>query len=114
MGRLLFLPLLVLLGAGLAACSDSPPACDDPVTTTGVEMGDLFYSPLCIEAAAGTTLEISNTGELPHTFTVNDTDLNLDVPAGEDGELVIDEVPAGLYKIICVYHPEMTAALKVL
>lgn len=113
MRRLLVLPLLALVVAGLAACSEDPPVCDDPVAATDVEMGDLFYLPLCIEAADGTTLAIANTGDMPHTFTVNDTDLNLDVPAGEDGELVVADVPTGLYKVICLYHPQMTAALKV-
>jgi plastocyanin len=108
---------IVIAFVGTAsACSgeDAPPACEDPEATTSVEMLDFDYAPACVEASAGDTLDVSNTGEAPHTFTVDEADLNLDVPAGEEGTLTLEGVTAGtVYEVRCVYHTEMTAALTI-
>jgi plastocyanin len=98
------------------ACSgpDEPPVCDAPEATSSIEIVDFDFAPTCVEAAAGSTLQIDNTGAAPHTFTVSDTDLDLDLPAGEAGELALEGVVVGTtYMVHCTYHPDMHAALKI-
>jgi plastocyanin len=88
--------------------------CEAPEATTTVELVDFDYLPRCVEASPGDTLTIENTGEAAHTFTVGGVDLQVDVAAGETAELSLEGVEAGTtYDVSCVYHPQMTAAVKV-
>jgi plastocyanin len=92
-----------------------PPACEDPRATASVTMADFAYEPGCVEVAAGSELEIANEGQAPHTFTV-DSDgpaAEIDVAAGEQGTLSLPELAVGTYRVICTYHPQMEAALRI-
>lgn len=107
---------LVLLAAALApACSGeaAAPACDTPVATTEVELADFEFKPLCVEASAGDTLTLTNTGEAPHTYTVSDSDVNVNLDGGETGEVALGDLAAGTYAVRCTYHPQMVGALRV-
>ena len=111
---------MVLVVAAIAfggvACSSNggEAVCEDPVPTTDVTMTDFAYAPECVEASPGDTLTLVNSGETPHTFTVTVVDIEADVAAGATGELQLDGVTAGTtYQVICNYHPQMTAALKI-
>ncbi len=112
--------LLTLTAAGvltLAACSSEPPSaaevCPSPSDTTSVEMADFSYTPGCVAADAGTTLELRNTGDAPHTFTVKETDIDVNVDAGGTGTADLAGVAAGTYEVVCTLHPQMEAALQV-
>ncbi|MGH2539040.1 MAG: cupredoxin domain-containing protein [Actinomycetota bacterium] len=103
-------------GAMLAGCggAEEPPACENPVAGSDVTMADFSYEPTCVEAAAGDALEIVNEGHEPHTFTVEaDAGAEVDVPAGERAMLSVPDLAAGTYRVICTYHPQMEAALRV-
>jgi plastocyanin len=107
---------IVLLGAAACTSDDSPaapPACDAPAETTTVTMGEFFYEPTCVQASNGTTLEIVNDGDAPHTFTLNDGKLQSNLEPHESGELAIDGLtPGTVYLVTCIYHSNMTSALK--
>lgn len=112
------LPVLIACGLLLlaaAACSSEPESadelCDNPTATTSLEMGDFFYEPTCVEVDTGAALSIDNTGKSPHTFTIEGAEAN--IAAGESGTLVLDGISSGTYEVICTYHPQMTAALRV-
>ena len=109
---------LVVLGSATlgAACSGeaSPPACSTYEAATSVEAQDFDYGPRCIEATAGDTLTVENTGDASHTFTVDDTDVNVDVSAGASATVGLEGLTVGtVYTVKCIYHPQMTAALKI-
>ena len=110
--------ILAAVGAALvlASCggSDEPPACENPQTATTITMGDFFYEPTCVEAPGGAQLEVVNDGDAPHTFTVEGADekMEVDVPASERATLVVAPV-VGTYRVICTYHPQMEAALRI-
>jgi plastocyanin len=108
---LLTLALLLLA----ASCSSEPKSpeelCPNPTTTTSVEMGDFFYEPGCVEVDDGATLSIDNTGKAPHTFTIDGAEAN--VAAGESATLDLANIAPGTYEVICIFHPQMTAALRV-
>lgn len=110
--------LIAILPVALAlpACSgeSATPACEDPVATTEVELADFEFVPVCVEATAGDTLTLVNTGEAPHTYTVSDSDVNVNLDGGESGEVVLDAVEAGTtYAVRCTYHPQMVGALTI-
>ncbi|MEX0985111.1 MAG: cupredoxin domain-containing protein [Actinomycetota bacterium] len=113
LARFVLAPPLVFAGL---ACSGTagPPACEDPQTTSSVEMVDFDYTPACVQAEAGTDLRVVNADSSVHTYSVKDTGLSLDLPAGDEGSLTLAGVIAGTtYRVHCIYHPEMTAALKI-
>ncbi len=102
------------LGLLDSACSgDSSPTCEQPVEATRVEMGDFYYEPTCVAVETAATLTVENPGAVPHTFTVADTSANLDLAAGESGELDLTGVAPGLYRVFCTYHSDMESALKI-
>ncbi len=110
--------ILAAVGAAivLASCGgDEPPACENPQTASTVTMGDFFYEPTCLETAGGAQLEVVNEGDAPHTFTVEGADetVEVDVPAGDRATLVVPPLGASTYRVICTYHPQMEAALRI-
>jgi len=105
------------LVVALPACGggDEPPACESPQTVGTVTMDDFSYDPTCVEAAPGDSLEVVNEGQAPHTFTVeaDGVEADVDVAAGEGATLTVPDLGAGTYRVVCTYHPQMEAALRV-
>ena len=105
------------IALGLPACGgdDEPPACEAPQATGTVTMADFSYEPSCVEAAPGDPLEVVNEGHAPHTFTVESdgAQAEVDVPAGEQVTLTVPDLAAGTYRVVCTYHPQMEAALRI-
>lgn len=100
-----------------AACggSEDIPTCLQPVAERTVEMDEFVYLPDCVEAAAGTELDIVNAGQVPHTFTLepDGSAAEVDVAAGERATLIVPDLSAGIYRVSCTYHPQMEGALRV-
>jgi plastocyanin len=109
------------LALGAAACSSdssagaaaSSPACSEPVATTTVDMTDFAFAPACIGAKVDGSLELHNSGDVSHTFTVRDTSVNVDIGNGDSANVQLTGLAAGTYEVICTYHPQMTATLTV-
>ena len=107
--------LTAAVGLGGCGGSDEPPTCEDPEAVTSVTMDDFSYAPGCVEAPAGAEIEIVNEGRSPHTFTVEAEAAGdeVDVPAGDQATLSVPDLAAGTYRVICTYHPQMKASLRV-
>lgn len=111
--------LVSLAVAGLlaAGCSSEPKSaeelCPDPVPGDRVEMADFSYSPICVAVDEGETLEIPNTGAAPHTFTVEGTEIDVNVDAGGSATVDLVGVAPGTYGVTCTLHPQMRGALQV-
>jgi plastocyanin len=110
---LLILVLLVVAVAPACSADSAEPECTSPVATTEVELADFEFKPVCVEASAGDTLNLTNTGGAPHTYTVSDSDVNVNLDAGETGEAVLGDLAVGTYAVRCTYHPQMVGTLKV-
>ena len=111
-GRVLALAALLLL----TACGDGekpPEGCTDPVAATTVELADFAFRPDCLSANAGSPITLDNTGDAPHTFTVEGTDVDFDVDAGTSLDASLSGVEPGTYAVTCTYHPQMVATLTV-
>jgi glucose/arabinose dehydrogenase/uncharacterized cupredoxin-like copper-binding protein len=67
-----------------------------------VSMNEMFFQPDRIEIAADTDVPVllANQGVTLHNFTVNDTDISVDVEPGATAELVLN-LPAGKYRVLC-------------
>jgi plastocyanin len=111
------LVVLVLVAAvGVPACSSgagSPPSCDNPTATTTVELKDFSFAPTCVQAQAGATLTLNDTGSTAHTFTVKGTGIDVTVDPGDTGQASLDGIAPGTYQVVCTFHPEMVGALRV-
>jgi plastocyanin len=67
-----------------------------------------------VEASPGDTLFVDNQTPFRHTYTVEGTSLDVDLPSGQGARAVID-LPPGSYDVICDVpgHEEMTGTLAV-
>ena len=100
----------------LPACGgdETPPAaCSDPVDATTVELSDFAFRPNCLSADAGATITLENTGDAPHTFTVEGTDVDVEVDPGSSAEASLSGAESGTYAVTCTLHPQMEATLTV-
>jgi plastocyanin len=100
----------------LPACGgDDPPQepCTDPAPATSVELADFAFRPDCLSADSGSTITLDNSGHAPHTFTVEGTDVDVNVDAGSSGEADLANVDPGTYAVTCTFHPQMEATLTV-
>ena len=125
---------LVVATVTLVACNDLPEVGDDepeaaPTATAGfqedidetcaevsapegapapVTMMDNFFEPPCITVSSEQGVALTNAGNQDHNFTIQGTDLSVDVEPGEDEETdeVGDEVGAGTHKFFCRFHED--------
>ena len=130
MRRSAFIPL-VLIALFLAGCGGSSdpksspgkspqPAAPDCADLTGsstaeIKMLDNTFDPDCFTVSAEQGLTIRNEGTALHNFSVEGSDVDLDVPSGEETntEAVGGILQPGDHKVTCKYHPEMVAELRV-
>ena len=109
-------PFLIVVLAMLPACDGegaAPEPCTDPAPVTSVELADFAFRPDCLSAGPGATIALDNTGDAPHTFTVEGTDVDVNVDAGSSGEADLGTVDPGSYTVTCTFHPQMEATLTV-
>ena len=65
-----------------------------------------------LTVATGTTITVTNTGELEHSIVIEDADVNSGtIPAGESFTFSLDE--PGAYDYVCDLHPTMTGTVTV-
>ena len=99
-------------GMACGTAGSEPSACSTFTTSRSVEMDDFSYGPACVQVDTG-TLALDNVGAAPHTFTVEGTDVSVDVAAGAQGSADLSGVAAGTYTVLCTYHPQMKATIEV-
>jgi plastocyanin len=111
-------PLLAALTLIGSACGgDEPttggttPPATEPTETTGsppagavtLTMTDNVFDPVDVTIASGADLEMVNDGAALHNVTIEGTDFDKDVNAGET-ETETVEVAPGDYRMVCEYH----------
>ncbi len=78
-----------------------------------VQVNNFLFAPSDIEVAAGSEIEVKNgNANTPHTFTVEGTDIDLELSPMDSEDVTIDLEP-GSYDVICRFHGQMTATLTV-
>lgn len=78
-----------------------------------VQVNNFLFAPSDIEVAAGSEIEVKNgNANTPHTFTVEGTNIDLELSPMDSEDVTIDLDP-GSYDVICRFHGQMTATLTV-
>jgi plastocyanin len=72
-------------------------------SATSLSMVDNAFEPADLTVAAGADLEVSNDGEALHNITIEGTDIDEDVEAGQSSSITVDAEP-GEYTMFCEYH----------
>jgi plastocyanin len=95
------------------ATSESPSPTEEPcvdATITGEEVTirqrDYAFSPACVIMLGGQGLEILNRSANLHNFSIEQTQVDIDTPPGEDTrtEAIGGVVEPGTYTFFCKYH----------
>ena len=119
--RLVGIGLLVL---GLAACGgddddDGGDAAENPEDTggdtTAVTVSGSAFDPSAIEVAAGdVTFDVTNEDAFAHTFTVDDADVRIELPASASATGRGTFESGTDYSFRCEIHPSMTGTITVM
>ena len=103
--------------AGAACSSDDGGGSSDAgggAADMTVTVKDFEFDPSTIDVSSGeTTIEITNTGAVEHSFTLDDDSVSQDIEPGESQTVTVNlTATAGFH---CKYHPDqMTGTLQVL
>ena len=99
----------------------SPSPSDPFVPTAGCEdatvgganvrlrMEDNVFDPACLVVLGGQNLRLVNEGANLHNFSVEETQVDVDVPTGtnENTGAIGEAVPSGTFTFFCTYHREL-------
>jgi plastocyanin len=104
---------LTLMGAACSSddgggSTDGGAAADMTVTAK-----DFEFDPSTVDVSSGeTTIEITNTGAVEHSFTLDDDSVSQDIEPGETQTVTVNlTATTGFH---CKYHPDqMTGTLQV-
>ncbi len=101
-------------GNGTDLAEPTPGATPEPeecVELTGADtaeiaMAGFAFEPSCAIVSADQALSLPNEDEVAHTFTLEDTELDLEVAPGEetDTEAIGGIVEPGTYTLFCRFH----------
>jgi plastocyanin len=94
---------------------------DDCVDLSGeggvfsITISGLAFDPSCFTASASQGISIENQDGVAHTFTIDDTQIDVEIPPGEtfNGEPIAGVVEPGTYAFHCRIHPSMTGEVTV-
>jgi plastocyanin len=110
---------------GIAACgsssdnksSSSAGTTSAPTATTGtgsqgelpLQLTDFKFQPATIRGQGGhkLTLELKNTGNTEHNFSIDAQHISKDVEEGEDAKVTITVPASGTVQFYCKYHKSM-------
>lgn len=71
-----------------------------------MELDDFYFEPTFVKAPGGATatIELHNEGDVTHNFTVEGTDVDEDVEAGETKTVTVELGTETLQPFFCEYH----------
>lgn len=78
----------------------------DPVREIDVSLNDDYFNPKDINLTAEkpVTLNLKNNGKKPHTFTVKDLKIDVELQPGESKKITLRSPKKGTYELICRFH----------
>jgi plastocyanin len=115
--------VVIILAFGLASCgdddddggtaaSDQSSGSEEP-NTVKVTAANLAFDPTTAEATAGEVyFAVTNDDDTKHTFTIDDTDVDIKLDPKSSGEAEAD-LDAGTYEWHCQIHSSMKGTLTV-
>jgi plastocyanin len=75
-------------------------------TELALELDDTYFGPTYITAKASTkiTVTLTNEGKLPHTFTIDGTDVDTEVAPGKTATVQVTLPADGTVPFYCRFH----------
>ncbi len=124
------LPLVLVLGLTLAACSSGGGSSGGGSGSSGAATSTLpasggtsqtltiqgfAFHPDTLTASAGATVTIAVTNKdtTTHTFTLNDGSVSKEIPPGQTVDVTVTWPSSGSEGFHCSIHPQMTGTLQV-
>jgi plastocyanin len=83
---------------------------DDPFT---IVIQDLAFDPSCFSAASASSIVIENRDSVTHTFTIDGTDVDVEIQGGDTFQGASAGLAAGTYPFHCRIHASMTGTVIV-
>ena len=104
---------LMLTSAACSSDDDGGSADGGGTADMTVTAKDFEFDPSTIDVSSGeTTIEITNTGEVEHSFTLDDDSVSQDIEPGESQTVTVNLTETTGFH--CEYHPDqMTGTLQV-
>jgi plastocyanin len=82
-------------------------------TKIDVQANNFSFDPAELEFEAGEDIHVKNgNANTPHTFTVDGTDIDVQLGPLEEADVTLDLDP-GAYDFHCELHPQMTGTLTI-
>ena len=112
----MFAAVIALTLVGAACSSDDGGDSGDgggAAANMTVTVKDFEFDPSTIDVSSGeTTIEVTNTGAVEHSFTLDDDSVSQDIEPGESQTVTVNlTATTGFH---CKYHPDqMTGTLQV-
>lgn len=71
-----------------------------------IRLVDDEFVPACLSVLGGQSLKLANRGSAVHNFSVEGSDVNIDIPPGKTirTEAIAGAVPSGEHVFFCEYH----------
>jgi len=104
---------LTLVGAACSSDDGGNSGDGDAAADMTVTAKDFAFDPSTVDVSSGeTTIEITNTGAVEHSFTLDDDSVSQDIEPGETQTVTVNlTATTGFH---CKYHPDqMTGTLQV-
>ena len=81
----------------------TPPVATPSGATVEVALSEYAFSPsnITLKANQSTTLTLSNTGRIAHTFVVAELNINQEVAAGKTETITVTPTKAGTFQLDC-------------
>lgn len=118
--------LVLIAAAGCGGGNDDPGGDQPPAQFAGEDqpgggsapnpnavdltMEDNSFTPADLQEPPGATIAVENRDSVPHTFTVDDEKIDVEVDPGDEVDVPLD-LAAGSYAFHCTIHPEMRGTL---
>ena len=90
--------------------------CEDQTgaDTFTVELADFEIVPACLTVRGDQSSEVTNSGAVAHTFTILDTEIDVEISPGDTSRFEATGLDPGSYTLQCRFHPgSMVAELRV-
>ena len=80
----------------------------DAGQTVEVTASDFSFTPAKLTAAIGGSFDLvlTNAGDAPHTFTIDEFDLDAEVAPGEETSVTVSPSKSGEFTYYCRFHRE--------
>ena len=74
--------------------------------TLELEADDFYFAPTFVKGEPGGTItvQVTNEGDAPHTFTIDDQEIDEEVQAGESAEAEVTVPEDGAIRFYCRFH----------